>query len=177
MSRRRPKTNLVDVIVGFLLAAAGVLLLLASVLQAVPSLYAIGALALLGGLIRVMDAFFVRVRDGIWCELVASMTLTVLGGMILRYSALGVGILTLLAGFAFLVNGLARLVCARNLPSLRGALGFVGLISLFLGGLVLSDVVPATAVQFGVLIGAMLVLDGLTALTIGRAERPALRAG
>ena len=105
MSRRRPRTNLVDVILGLLLAAAGVLLLLASVLGMAPSLYAIGALAFLGGVIRVMDAFFGRPQGGIWCELAASMTLTVLGGMILRYSTLGVGTLTLLAGFAFLVTG------------------------------------------------------------------------
>ena len=177
MSRHRPRTTLVDVIFGFLLAAAGVLLLLASVLGMGPSLYAIGALAFLGGVIGVLEASFGHPHGGIWSELTASMTLTVLGGMILRYSTLGVGTLTLLAAFAFLVNGLARLVCARHFPALRAMFSLAGLISLFLGGLVLSNVVPPTAVQFGVLIGATLVVDGLTALAIGRAQHPSLRAG
>ncbi|WP_040161395.1 DUF308 domain-containing protein [Nigerium massiliense] len=171
MSSRPNRGGPADVVVGMLLAVAGVLVLSACIVAMPPTLYATGALALIGGAVGVVVSFLGRLRAGFYSEFVASTTLFVLGLITLRYSWLGANLLIVVAAFVFLVNGVARLASASEDAGLRGPLVLAGLVSLFVGGLVLAEVVAPTIVQFSVLVGACLLIDGLVSVAVGWGPR------
>ncbi len=175
MARRTYRPNPADLVLGFVLAVVGVLLVAATVLRLVPSVYALGGLALAAGALAVAGSFVGRTQAGFWAELVAGTLMATFGLLVVRFPNSDARVVALLAAFAFLAAGVVRLGSAREFPSLRGPFLVSGALSLFMGGLVLSDVIAPSATQIGVLIGCALIIDGVTAAVVGRAEHPSKR--
>ena len=174
MARDQP-SGVTDVLLGLLWALTGVLLAGAGVLRLVPSVYALGAMALVAGAVGVLGALVGRSHAGFWAELVPGALLMSFGVLVVRFAQLDAHALGLLAGAILLADGLVRLGSAREFPPLRGTLLVAGLLSLLMGGLVLWDGIPVTTAGIAVLIGCELVVAGVTATLVGRPVRPARR--
>ena len=172
MTARRTPSSLTDIALGLLLTAAGVLMIGGAALRVIPSLPALGAFVLVAGGVGVLGALVGRTSAGFFSEITSAALTTVLGLVILRYPELPLSTLFLLAAAFFLVNGIMRVAAASEYPSLRGTFLIGGAASLALGAAVLADAVQPTLLLFGVLIGVQLVVDGLSALLIGRHEHP-----
>lgn len=164
--------SLTDILLGLLLIAAGLFLLVGTYLKVIPSVSSLGAFVLAAGVVGIAGALVGRTSAGFFTEVVSGAMVLVLGALILRYpDAAGATGLLVAAGF-FLANGLVRVASATEYPSLRGVLLVSGAASLALGAAILADAVKASLVMLAIAIGIELIVDGATALVIGRAEHP-----
>lgn len=169
----RLTASLTDILLGLLLVAAGVLIIGGAWLQVIPSPAALGAFVLAAGAVGVLGALIGRTSAGFFSEITSAALATVLGVVVLSHPQAPLTTLFLLAGAFFGVNGVVRVASASEFPSLRGTFLIGGAASLALGAAVLTDAVEATLPLLGALIGVELVVDGISALLIGRAEHPA----
>ncbi len=170
--REQRSLSLTDVLLGLLLVAAGAFLLVGSYLDVIPSSTSVGAFVVFAGVLGIVGALVGRTSAGFFTEIVSSSMVLVLGVMVLRYPELGAATFLVLAAGFFLVNGVVRIASATEFPSLRGALLISGAASLALGAAILTGALKPTMLLLAVLIGIELIIDGLTALVIGRAEHP-----
>jgi uncharacterized membrane protein HdeD (DUF308 family) len=106
---------------------------------------------------------------------VSGAQLAVLGAVMLRYPATPVATLLLVAGAFFAVNGLVRLAAATEYPSLRPIWLVGGAASLALAAAVVAETPAPSLATLGLLVGVALVVDGLSALLIGRRPHPSRR--
>ena len=175
MARRDETASATDVLLGVALTLGGVLLAAAGVLQLLPSVYALGSLLLVAGLLAVLGAFVGRTQAGFWSELVPGALLVTFGALVVRFPQSDARAIGLLAGCVLLTNGLVRLGSAREFATVRTPLVVAGLLSLLMGGLVLSDAAPVTTAGIAVLLGCELVIVGVTAGLVGRPVHPVRR--
>lgn len=159
-------------LLGVVLVLAGATLLFGTYLEAIPSAISLGAFVLVSGLVGIAGALIGRTSAGFFTEIVSSAMVTVLGGLILRYSNVGMGPLLIVASGFFLVDGIVRLASATEFPGLRGIFLVSGAASLALGAAILTGAIEASLLLLGVLIGIELIVDGVTALVIGRQVHP-----
>lgn len=177
MATRDRPANVTDALLGIVLVLGGVLSAGAGMLRLLPSVYALGGLALVAGLLGVLGALIGRSPAGFWAELVPGSLLVTFGVLVVRFPQADARGLELLAGSLFLANGLVRLGSAREFAQLRSTFVVAGLSSLLMGGLVLSDALPVTAAGVATLVGCELVVDGVTVWLVGRAPHPSRRRG
>lgn len=137
----------------------------------------IGWMLIAGGLALALSAIVSwKTAERRW-DLAAGALFVVLGIGFLRNPGAGLLVLTLLAGSLLTVGGIVRIVAAFQPGSPRAALLLNGLVTLFLGFLVLNQW-PISALWFlGTILGAQLVLDGVTTALSGRIRirRPSTR--
>ncbi len=171
-STARNAARLTDVLLGLLLLGSGLLIIGGAWLKVIPSTAALGAFVLAAGLLAVLGALVGRTSAGFFSEITSGALAAVLGVVVLRPPAAPIATLVLVAGAFFLVNGVIRLASASEFPALRGTFLIGGAASLALGAAVLSDAVEPSLGLLGVLVGVQLVVDGVSALLIGRHERP-----
>jgi uncharacterized membrane protein HdeD (DUF308 family) len=164
-----------DVVLGTILAVGGVLLIAAAQLKVLPSLAALGAFALVAGIISLVGAFIGRSEAGFWTELVQGSLMLVFGVTVLRFQQIGTGTLVVFAGVVFIVIGLVRLASAVRFGSARRTSLFAGVFSLALGGASWSNALTPGLTIIGILIGAELLADGVAALVLGSTEQSARR--
>lgn len=157
-----------DIIFGLLLIVAGVLILGDAVIATTVSVKFIGWVALISGAIELISAFF-RIAEGkFWSTALGGGLLLVLGVVILRNTAATAVALTLVAGALFLVGGIVRIAAASDHPDARWILVISGLISVGLGLIVLLNIVAASFVVLGVLLGIQAIVEGVTLMLVGR---------
>jgi len=165
-------SSLTDIVLGLLLLAAGTLIIGGAALQAIPSRAALGAFVLVAGGVGVLGALVGRTSAGFFSEITSAALSSVLGIVILRYPDVPLVTLFLVAASLFLVNGIVRVASASEFPALRGTFLIGGAASLALGTAVVTDAVQPSLTLLGVLVGVELVVDGVSALLIGRHEHP-----
>jgi len=164
-----------DVLLGLLLVAAGLVLLGGIYLKAIPSMAALSAFVGVAGLVGIAGAVVGRTSPGFFSEIVSGALLTVLGLVFIRFPDSPVATLQLVAGAFFAVNGIIRLASATEYPSLRGLMLVSGAGSLALAAAVFSDAVKPGFLALGTLIAVELLIDGISALVIGRQQHPSRR--
>jgi uncharacterized membrane protein HdeD (DUF308 family) len=157
-----------DVALGILLVIAGIVILGNAAFATAVSIFFLGWMAVIGGVVALVASLFRIGRGGFWPALISGALLLVIGVVILRNPGLSVVTLTLLAGTLFLVGGIIRLVAAFQVDQNRGIMIFSGLVSLALGLIVLFNLVEASFALLGILIGVQALVDGLTLLVLGR---------
>nr|NLI51164.1 hypothetical protein [Propionibacterium sp.] len=172
MTARRNPASLTDVVLGLLLLVAGTLIIGGAWLQAIPSRAALGAFLLVAGGVGVLGALVGRTSAGFFSEITSAALSAVLGIVILRYPDVPLDTLFLVAASLFLVNGIVRVASASEFPALRGTFLIGGAASLALGAAVVTDAVQPSLTLLGILVGIELVVDGVSALLIGRHEHP-----
>jgi uncharacterized membrane protein HdeD (DUF308 family) len=128
----------------------------------------LGWFALIGGIIGLVAGLFRIGKGGFWPAIISGALLLVLGIVILRNPEASAVTLTLLAGTLFLMGGVLRIIAAFQIDQNRWIMVFSGLVSLFLGGMVVFNLFEATFVLLGVLIGVQALVDGITLLILGR---------
>ena len=171
-TRSTAPTSLTDVLLGVLLAVAGAFLLVGAYLQVIPSLPGLAAYALGAGAVGVLGALIGRTSAGFFSEIVSAALVCAWAVVALRFPGTPPATLLLLAGALFGANGIVRVASWSEYPSLRGIFLIGGAASLALAAAVLSGAVPATLQSLSVLISVELVVDGASAVVIGRHEHP-----
>lgn len=157
-----------DVVLGVLLIIAGVVILGHTVIATVISVFFIGWMMLLSGVIAIVAAFGRIGREGFWAEAITGGLLTALGVMILRNPGAAALTLVLVAGSLLLVGGISRLIGAFQDRELMVPLLLSGLISTALGLVVLFNIVEATFTFLGIILGVETIVDGLMLVVMGR---------
>lgn len=166
-----------DLVLGALLAIAGLVILGNAAFATVVSVLFLGWMLLIGGVIALVGSFFRIGKGGFWSAALSGALLAVLGLFFLRHTGAAATTLTLLAGTVFLISGIVRLVVSANEPEYRAALIFSGVVSTALGLIVLFNLFTATTVLLGVLIGVQALVDGLTMMIVGRPHTAAITPG
>ena len=157
-----------DILWGVLLVVAGIAILVHAVAATAFSVFFIGWLAVIGGIVGLVAGLFRIGKGGFWPAIISGALLLVLGVVILRNPAASVVSLTLLAGTLFLMGGVLRVVAAFQVDQNRGIMIFSGLVSLALGLIVVFNLIEASFVLLGTLLGVQAVVDGITLLILGR---------
>ena len=157
-----------DIVWGLLLVVAGIAILVHAVAATAISVFFLGWLAVIGGLVGLVAGLFRIGKGGFWPAIISGALLLVLGIVILRNPAVTVATLTLLAGTVFLIGGVIRLVAAFQIDQNRGVMIFSGIVSLVLGLIVLFNLWEASLILLGVLLGVQALVDGITLLILGR---------
>jgi uncharacterized membrane protein HdeD (DUF308 family) len=157
-----------DIAWGALLVVAGILMLMYAVVATAVSVFFIGWLAVIGGVVGLVAGLFRIGKGGFWPAIISGALLLVLGIVILRNPLEAAATLTLLAGTVFLMGGVIRLIAAFQIDQNRAIMIFSGLVSLVLGGLVLFNLLEASFVLLGVLIGVQALTDGIALMLLGR---------
>jgi uncharacterized membrane protein HdeD (DUF308 family) len=166
-----------DVVLGALLAVAGLVMLGNAAFATVVSVLFIGWLLFAAGVLGLAAALFRIGKDGFWSAALGGGLLTVLGVAVLRNTGAAAVTLTLLAGMMFLVSGILRLAAATQEPENRVVLVIAGALSTILGLMVLFNLFTASLVLLGVLLGIQMLVDGLTLMVIGRVHPVAIGHG
>ena len=157
-----------DIVWGVLLIVAGIAILAHAVAATVVSVYFLGWLAVIGGIVALVAGLFRIGKGGFWPAIISGALLLVLGIVILRNPAVSVVTLTLLAGTLFLMGGVIRIIAAFQIDQNRWIMVFSGVVSLVLGGIVVFNLLEASFVLLGVLLGVQALVDGITLLVLGR---------
>jgi uncharacterized membrane protein HdeD (DUF308 family) len=157
-----------DIALGILLVVAGFVILGNAAFATAVSVFFLGWMAVIGGIVALVASLFRIGKGGFWPALISGALLLVIGIVILRNPGASVVTLTLLAGTLFLVGGIMRLVAAFQVDQNRGIMIFSGIVSLALGLIVLFNLFAASLTLLGVLIGVQALVDGITLLALGR---------
>jgi len=133
----------------------------------------VGALILVGGIVQVVHAF--RVKD--WSRfsfwLLCGVLYIISGALIISQPLLAAGVITLVLGISFIINGVFRI--AAGLGS-RGHEGwgwivFSGASTLVLGIIIVAGWPLNGLMILGLLLGIDLVINGVATLFFGLALR------
>lgn len=166
-----------DVVLGILLAVAGLVILGHTVLATAVSVFFIGWVAFAMGVVTLIASLF-RIRSGgFWTAAIGGGLLTVIGLFFLRNPAVAALTLTMVMGSLFFASGLTRVVLAFHDAEHRWALLLGGAASLVLGFLVLFNLVAATFTLLGVLLGVDVLMEGLALMLDGRLRVRATTGG
>jgi uncharacterized membrane protein HdeD (DUF308 family) len=157
-----------DIVWGVLLVIAGIAILVHAVAATAVSVFFLGWLAVIGGIVGLVAGLFRIGKGGFWPAIISGALLLVLGVVILRNPAASVVSLTLLAGTLFLMGGVLRIVAAFQVDQNRGVMIFSGVVSLVLGLIVVFNLIEASFLLLGTLLGVQAVVDGITLLILGR---------
>ncbi len=139
----------------------------------------IGWLFAIGGVILGIHAFRSRRWGRFFFEFLTGLLYLGFGFLLLTYPMTGVMTLTMLLAVFFMVEGVFKAIQALRMRPAQswGWAFFSGLVSLFLGFLILSGL-PLTAFwAIGVVVGVDLIFSGLSLVMISSAIRGALREG
>lgn len=157
-----------DIVWGVLLVIAGIAILVHAVAATAISVFFLGWLAVIGGIVGLVAGLFRIGKGGFWPAIISGALLLVLGVVILRNPAVSVVSLTLLAGTLFLMGGVLRIVAAFQIDQNRGVMIFSGIVSLGLGLIVVFNLIEASFLLLGTLLGVQAIVDGITLLVLGR---------
>lgn len=167
MATSKRPAIVIDVVLGVAWGLGGVLLAAAGLLRLLPSVYALGGLAIVAGLLGLVAGFVTQSNPGFWSEVVPGALLLTFAVLAMRFPV-EARTLALLAAGVFLTNGVVRLAAAREFPALRSTLLVAGLLSVGMGALVLSEVIDPTTAGVALLLGCQMVIDGVTTLRVVR---------
>ncbi len=148
------------VLLGLLWCVGGLLLAGSGLLRLVPSLYALGAIALVGGVLGLVVAFLPTTTVSFWAELVPSALLVAFGVVLVRFPASEPRTVALLAALLFLASGLIRLGAAREFVDAWRPFLVAGLVSVFLGLVLVTDLLDPTTTGVAFLLGCDLLVGG-----------------
>jgi membrane protein HdeD len=157
-----------DIFFGIALILLGFGVLGNAVLATAVSVFFLGWMAAISGLVLFIASFFRIKSGGFWSALLGGALLGVLGIVILRNPGLTAVSLTLLAGSLFLVGGLVRIFGSAQYANGRWILVLSGLISVGLGLIVLFNLAEASLLLLGILLGVQTIVEGFTLAIVGR---------
>jgi uncharacterized membrane protein HdeD (DUF308 family) len=159
-----------DLLLGALVLVIGLVILGHSLVATTLSLLFIGWLLFAAGVVTLAASLFQRGKDGFWAAALGGGLMTVLGVVFLRHTDAAAVTMTLVAGAMFLMSGVVRL--AAGFQSVEGRLSMLltGAVSAIFGLVVLFNVVDASAALLGFILGVQTVAEGIAIMLVGREE-------
>lgn len=152
---------------GIALTALGVYALGYSVMATLVSVFVLGYFVLIGGLIQVVTAFWVKEWSGFFFELLLGIFGLIVGYMMLSNPLAASTALTLLLGVYFMVEGIFRVISAL-VHSYRGAAWGVlsGIISLALGVIIYQEWPFSSLWLLGTFLAIRLIFSGISTTSL-----------
>ena len=166
-----------DIFLGVLTVALGVLLIVFPLVAAAITSVVIGCVLLLAGVVDIVLALNSHTAGRFFLRLILGVLYGVAGFLLLAFPLWGVAVLTVVLGVMLLVEGVMAAVLAFNVRPAPawGWLLFDAAISVVLGVLILYHW-PATAVwAIGTLVGAAILVRGITRIALSITLRRAAR--
>ena len=163
-----------DWVVGGLLVVAGLVCLAHTAVATTVSVVFLGWLIFAAGLLALTASLFRIGEEGFWAGILAGGVMAALGFVFLRNPDVAAVTLTLVAGAMFLATGVARLVAAVEIRAARVPLALGGAVSVLLGLIILLNLFTASLTFLGLILGIELFVEGVAVLIVGR--RPATYA-
>lgn len=180
---REPQTNAeIKTATGWVIALSISLIILGVLAILMPKIAsafftsAIGWIALIGGLVQVVQGFQARAVRGMWWSLVAGILYAIAGLYILFNLAKATAVLTLAFGLLFIVEGIFTIIMAftyRVGQSMSWLVAINGIITLILGILVINRWPFSALWLIGLYVGTSLLLSGASLLGAALATRKA----
>lgn len=159
---------------GIGLLLLGIVALGASVSVTLASVLLFGLLFMVSGIIQAVQAFQTRQSSGFFLHVLAGLFDLVIGVLLVTHPTVGALALTLLLAAFFLVSGLFRSIAAVSLQFLNWGWALIGgIVSLFLGVLLLVEW-PESGLWFiGMCIGIDMIFHGWGWVMLASALRAA----
>jgi len=147
---------------GLALMMLGVVAIAQSVAATFASMYFFGGLMLVAALIESVDAVMVGRWSGLFLHLLGAILFGVTGLLLMRYPIATAEGLTAVLGMYFVVSGVFRVIAPLFLHLPNSGLHVLnGIVSLFLGGVILAQWPISGLWVIGTFIGIDLMLRGL----------------
>ncbi|MCB1114064.1 MAG: HdeD family acid-resistance protein [Chlamydiia bacterium] len=146
---------------GIFLLVIGILAIGSSVFTTLFTMAFLGALLLIAGAIKTIYAFWAKDWSGFFLQLVGGLLYLFVGALIYWNPAKTAVALTLLMAIVFIISGAAKIIGSliHRFPD-WGWVFFSGLISLVLGGLILSEWPVSGLWIIGLFVGIDLIFYG-----------------
>jgi uncharacterized membrane protein HdeD (DUF308 family) len=157
-----------DVVIGALLAIAGIAILAYAAFWTTVSVLFLGWMLVAVGVLALAASLFRIGKGGFWPAALTGGLLGVLGLFLLTNTEVGAVTLTLLAGTIFLAGGVTQLIVGAQDRTYRVPLLFAGAVSTILGLIVLFNIFDASRVLLGVLLGVEVFVQGIMLMLVGR---------
>jgi uncharacterized membrane protein HdeD (DUF308 family) len=157
-------------VLGILTIALGVVCIVYNAIATEASVLVLGFLLLIGGIVALAEAFWVRSWNGFFLFFLSAVLQGVTGYLLVRYPHAGTVGVTMLLASLLIVGGLFRTVGSGLLrfPSWLWAM-LSGVIALTLGIIVLAKMPVASVFFLGLVVGVNFVLDGTAFLALASA--------
>jgi uncharacterized membrane protein HdeD (DUF308 family) len=155
---------------GILTIALGVICIVYNAIATEASVLVLGFLLLIGGIVSLAEAFWVRSWNGFFLFFLSALLQGVTGYLLVRYPHAGTVGVTMVLASLFIVGGLFRTVGSGLLrfPSWLWTM-LSGVIALILGIVVLAKMPVASVFFLGLVVGVNFVLDGAAFLALATA--------
>jgi uncharacterized membrane protein HdeD (DUF308 family) len=125
---------------------------------------------LLAGVAEIVHAIARKGWSGFWLDLISGLITGLIGLFILLRPAEGASVLTVVLGVVFVIGGIFRLGAAVAVKSpYTGWFVLHGVITLLLGGMILSDWPVSSAWVIGTLVSIDLLFNGARLISFGTA--------
>lgn len=160
--------------VGLTLIALGILAISYSYFASIISIFVLGSLLVIGGVIVIMDTFQAKSSrgSGSFTHLLIGILYFAAGILLIRGPIVGAMSLTLLLAIFYIFVGMLRTVYALSLTVPRkGWHIFNGMISLLIGILILAEWPASGMFIIGLFVGVDLLLCGFIYVLIGLSVR------
>lgn len=139
----------------------------------VATVFYVGLLVAVGGVVQVIHAFRVQGWGRFFYWLVAGLLYVVAGGLMFSNPLLAAGVLTLMIGVALAVEGIFRIVAGFGARPGQGWVWIVvsGLVTLLLGLIIIARWPVNSVYILGLFLGVDLIVNGVGTLLFGLALR------
>lgn len=148
-------------VLGLIMALLGGLAIVASVATTFFSVFFVGMVLLISGIVQMIHGFMMRQWKGLFLSLLIGVLYSVTGVLCLFHPAMTAAICTILIGMYLVVGGLFRMIFTAALRFKQWGWFFVnGLIAVLLGGLIMSQWPESSLWTIGLFVGVDLSLGG-----------------
>ena len=160
---------------GVLLIVLGVMAVASPMIAAVAVNVVVAWLVVLAGVAHLALAFHARGAGSVIWRTLVGLAYVAFGVYLVAHPAIGVASLTLLLGSLFLVEGILDIALYFQLRAITrsGLFLFDGIVTLLLGLLIYLQWPSSSAWAIGTLVGASLIVSGVTRVMMSLAVRKA----
>lgn len=156
-----------DILIGIVLLLVGVAMIAYSAIATTISLALLGWLPIAAGVsIGIMGALK-REEPFWWARVAGGVLLIILGIIFLLRPETTTFTLTIIAGVYFIVSGSLRVISSYRTTKYRMILSVGGILSIVMGAVVLVSLRDRSSLTLGLLMGAQLVIEGVTLALTG----------
>jgi uncharacterized membrane protein HdeD (DUF308 family) len=168
-----------SIVWGVLLVMIGMVAIGSPLMAAVAVSVIVAWLIILAGVIHVVIAFHAHGAGNMIWKLLVGIAYLCFGGYMLVHPVMGVASLTLVLAALFVLEGVLNLVLYFKMRPVHGSSWLLvdGIITLLVGLMIYLQWPSSSAWAIGVLVGASLIISGITRLGMTFAVRRATAGG
>jgi uncharacterized membrane protein HdeD (DUF308 family) len=155
------------VALGVIYVIGGIIALESVVTATVASVFVVGIIMLVAGIAEVVHAFRIKSWGGFLLWFVLGGLYIVAGVVTFTNPALAAAVLTFALGFLLIASGITRLILAFSVQTGMAWIILSGLISLFLGGVILAHWPFSSLYVLGLFLGIDLIFIGVSRIALG----------